>query len=171
MKFYGHTPSTDAYTNTMNRVAGPGKDDDLIFSSLFMSTDLASKNGSDKISPKNQKHICTTIAGLVGSGVQGVATIIDRTVCSEASTGHLVGCSTIVAVIGFQGSYLTASEVSDYCQEYISHNDKECSSQGVIGDTGNKRAHVAVVNSRCPLSYLVEIGRSYDLHSSLHHVL
>lgn len=217
MRFYGHTPSTDAYTNTMNRAAESSEDDDLSFGSLFMSTDLASKNGSDflaqigildttleefltqgkgviastvpstssasssnsaspsspmpsssglsartpanqlncqngavkdKISLKNQKHICTTIAGLVGSGVQGVTTIIDRTVCSEASTGHPVGCSTIMAVIDFQGSYLTTSEVSDYCQEYISHNNKECSSKGVMGDTGNKRAHVAVVNNQ-----------------------
>lgn len=228
MKFYGHTPADEAYTNTMNRLAKPIEDEGLSYSSVFRSDNLASKNGSDflqelgihdttleeflfhgkgiymstvpssnitptssitptskimpssahvqsdsratfndltartpadklncqgnavedQFSPREQKRICHIVSNLVGSGVAAVAAIIDRTVCNDANNGHPVRCSTIVAVVGYNGITLTSNEVNDYCTEYLSANDKKCSSRGITGDTGNKRANVAAVNTQ-----------------------
>lgn len=222
MKFYGHTPADEAYINTMNRLAEPIEDEDLSYSSVFRSDNLASKNGSDflqelgihdttlgeflfhgkgiymstvpsssitptskimpssthvqsdsratfndltartpadklnceggavedQFSPKQQKRICHIVSNLVGSGVVGVAAIIDSTVCNDANNGHPIRCSTIVAVIAYNGITLTSNEVNDYCTEYLSANDKKCSSRGISCDTGNKRANVAAVNTQ-----------------------
>ncbi|KAB8275397.1 hypothetical protein BDV30DRAFT_247614 [Aspergillus minisclerotigenes] len=197
VKFYGDTPSVAIYTTAMNRLAEP-VEDNLSIGSVFVTSDLASKNGSDyladngifdttlvdfvtqrkgwyaapvssigldvrapkdqlncennpvvdKISPANQKHICNAVKSLVGGGVAAVSALIDNTVCSERSTGQPVKCHTIVAFIGTAGVTMTTSEVGDYCSEYLSANDKKCGSQGVTGDTGNKRAYVAVVNTQ-----------------------
>lgn len=102
----------------------------------------------DRTSPANQKHICNAVKSLVGGGVAAVSALIDNTVCSEESTGHPVKCHTIVAFIGTAGVTMSTSEIGDYCTEYLSANDKKCGSLGVGGDTGNKRAHVAVVNTQ-----------------------
>jgi hypothetical protein len=102
----------------------------------------------DKISPRNQKRICNALGALVGGGVGGVAALLDNTVCSEASTGHPVRCHTIVAFTGTAGVVFSSSEINEYCTEYMSANDKKCSSQGIKGDTGNKRASAAVVNTQ-----------------------
>lgn len=197
VKFYGDTPSVHTYTNTKTNLAEP-LENNLILHSVFASSNLAKKNGSDfladqrilettlmdlvsqgeglvasagpsdslgardpadqlncqkcavvdKISPRNQKHICNALAGLVGGGVGGVAALLDNPVCSEASTGHPVGCHTIVAFTGTAGVVFSSSEINEYCTEYLSANDKKCSSQGIKGDTGNKRANVAVVNTQ-----------------------
>lgn len=197
VKFYGHTLSEDTHTNTMN-VLAEALEDSLSYGSLFISSDLATKNGSDflaengipdttleeflaqgnkvylndmpstginardpadqlncqhgavvdKISPKNQKRICNLVKGLVGGGVGAVAALIDSTVCSEASSGHPVRCHTIVAFTGVAGVTLSTAEVGDYCSEYLSANDKKCSSEGVSGKTGNKRVNAAVTNTQ-----------------------
>ncbi|KAJ5493664.1 hypothetical protein N7463_009751 [Penicillium fimorum] len=173
-------------------------EDSLSYGSLFVSSDLAAKNGSDflaeigihdttledflakgnamytnampstginprdpadelncqhgavvdKISPKNQKHICNIVKTLVGGSVGAVAAIIENSVCSEASSGHPVRCRTIVAFTGVAGVTLSTSEVGDYCTEYLSANDKKCSSEGVTGKTGNKRVNAAVTNTQ-----------------------
>jgi len=101
----------------------------------------------DKISPASQKHICNAVKSLAGGGVAAVSALIDNTVCSEQSTGQPVKCHTVhttVAFIGTAGVIFTTSEVGDYCTQYLSANDKKYGSQGVGGDIGNKRAHVAV---------------------------
>ena len=85
---------------------------------------------------------------LVGAGTSAVSVLIYSTVCSERSTGHPVKCHTIVAFIGFPGVSLSSLEVGDYCTEYLSTNGKTCGGQSASGDTGNKRAHVAVANTQ-----------------------
>ena len=197
VKFFGDVPSVDSYMSTVNSLMEP-VEDDFSIGSLFLSSDLTSRNGSDfladsgipdttlielvtqgkglytsavlpsglstrdpadqlncqnnqvvdKISPKNQKHICNIVKTLVGAGTSAVSVLIDSTVCSERSTGHPVKCHTIVAFIGFSGVSLSSLEVGDYCTEYLSTNGKTCGGQGVSGDTGNKRAHVAVANTQ-----------------------
>lgn len=102
----------------------------------------------DKISPRNQKRICNALGALVGGGVGSVAALLDNTVCSEEATGHPVKCHTIVAFAGTAGVIFSSSEINEYCTEYLSANDKKCSSRGIKGDTGNKRASVAVVNTQ-----------------------
>ena len=167
VKFYGDVPSTEIYTSIVNRLAKP-VDANFTLHSVFASSDLATRNGSDflsengipdmtlmqlvqctmsssdlsardradqlncqnnqvvdKISPADQKHICTTVKTLVGGTIGAVS-----------------------AFIGGSGIIFTSSEIGDYCLGYMSANDKKCSSQGVGGETGNKRAHVAVVNTQ-----------------------
>ena len=170
VKFYGHTPSADVHTDTLNRMA-EALEDGLGYGSMFISSDLTSKNGSDflaemgisdttleeflaegsgphastvpstsaspsdslrtrdpanqlncqhnavedKISPKNQKHICSSLAGLVVTGVQGVAMLLDSQGCAEASSGHKVVCKTMVALISGGGGFISGTEVLDYC--------------------------------------------------------
>lgn len=203
VKFYGHTPSADVHTDTLNRMA-EALEDELSYGSMFISSDLTSKNGSDflaemgisdttleeflsegsgphastvssasaspssslsardpanqlncqhnavedKISPKNQKLICSSLTGLVVSGVQGVAMLIDSQGCAEASSGHKVACKTMVALISGGGGFISGTEVLDYCTAYMSANDKKCSSQGVSGKTSTRNVQAFVTNTQ-----------------------
>lgn len=101
----------------------------------------------DKISEKNQKHICAGVAGFAALIPGGVAMILDSSrMCAEANSGTAVACKTVVLITSHGLAGFTGIEANNFCLDYLSANDKRCASQGLSGS--NSKASITVRNTQ-----------------------